>query len=76
MSCVAYLGAMLMTSEAENEEALAVNIEAEAEEDHSELKQMYKECAVLLKDPKYVLTAQLNSCSFSIMVYFTSLVCM
>ena len=46
MSCVAYLGAMLMTSEADNEEALAINFEVEAEEDYSELKQMYKECTV------------------------------
>ena len=70
MSCVAYLGALLITSEADNEEALAVDFEAEAEEDYSELKQMYKECTVLLKNPKDVLTALANSCSFSIMVYF------
>ena len=60
---------MLMTSEAGNEDALALNIETEAEEDHSDLKQIYKECAVLLKDPEYVLTAPVNSYSFSIMVY-------
>jgi len=74
MGCVGYLGAALMTSEAGSEESLALDIETVAEEDHSELKQMYNECTVLLKDPDYVLTALVNSCSFSIMVYFISLI--
>ena len=74
MGCVGYLGAILMTSEVGNEETLPIDIEAEAEENHSELKQMYKEYTVLLKDPDYVLTAVVNSCSFSIMVYFISLI--
>ena len=72
MGCVGFLGAMLMTSEPGNEEAVPMDLESEQEE--SEFKQTCKEIIILLKDPDYVVTAVVNSCCFSIMVYFISLI--
>ena len=71
LGCVGYLGALLMTSQSGDEEAAPVDIEADQEQ--SELKQMYKEFTVLLKDVDYLVTALANSCCFSIMVYSISL---
>ena len=71
MGCVGYFGAVLMTSESGNEEATPVDIEAQ--EHQSGLRYIFKEFTTLLKDSNYILTALANSCCFSIMVYFISL---
>ena len=54
------------------EESVPEEVEDQAEE--SELIQGFREFLILLQDPKYVVTSIVNSCCFSIMVYFISLI--
>lgn len=75
-SCIGFLGAYLMAPHPgilvpNNEEAVPEPVDDESED--SELIKALKEFSELLKDPIYVVTAIVNSCHFSIMVYFLSL---
>jgi len=76
LSCIGFLGAYLMAPHPgilvpNNEEAVPEPVDNESED--SELIKALKEFSELLKDPIYVVTAIVNSCHFSIMVYFLSL---
>jgi len=75
-SCIGFLGAYLMAPHPgilvpNNEEAVPEPVNDESED--SELIKALKEFSELLKDPVYVVTAIVNSCHFSIIVYFLSL---
>jgi len=75
-SCIGFLGAYLMAPHPgilvpNNEEAVPEPVDNELED--SELIKALKKFSELLKDPIYVVTAIVNSCHFSIMVYFLSL---
>jgi len=75
-SCIGFLGAYLMAPHPgilvpNNEETVPEPVDDEPED--SELVKALKEFSELLKDPVYVVTAIVNSCHFSIMVYFLSL---
>eukprot|EP00092_Neocalanus_flemingeri_P049714 GFUD01057227.1.p1 GENE.GFUD01057227.1~~GFUD01057227.1.p1 ORF type:complete len:330 (+),score=59.66 GFUD01057227.1:3-992(+) len=76
MSCVGFLGACLMAPDPSilmtGDEETVPTIIADEQED-SEFIQACKEFIVLLKDPSYIVTVVVNSCCFSIMVYFLSL---
>jgi len=75
-SCIGFLGAHLMAPQPgilvpSNEESVPESGDGESED--SELIKAFKEFSDLLKDPIYVVTAIVNSCHFSVMVYFISL---
>ena len=55
-----------------NEETVSEPVDDESED--SELVKALKEFSNLLKDPKYVVTAIVNSCCFSVMIFFISLI--
>ena len=72
MGSIGFFGAILMTSQSGNEEAVVTeidSIEIDAQPSH-----FITEYVGLLKNPFYIVTAFVNSCCFSMMVYFISLI--
>lgn len=76
-SCLGFIGAFLMVPDPPgilvpfNDETVPEQANDEPRE--SELIQAFKEFLNLLKSPEYVVTAVINSCCFSIMIYFISM---